>query len=58
MSEGNFVPNETSCRSQVYKLVKDLRRIRKVQGDIEPRNIDRVPGGGGVGSFSLVFLRV
>ena len=55
MSEGNFVLNETSCRSQVYKLVKDLRRIRKVQGDIEPRNIDRVPGGGASGFFLIGF---
>ncbi|KIL54824.1 hypothetical protein M378DRAFT_174006 [Amanita muscaria Koide BX008] len=33
-------------RSQVYKLVQDLHRIGIRHGDLEPRNIGRVRGGG------------
>ncbi|KAM6493292.1 hypothetical protein JOM56_011426 [Amanita muscaria] len=33
-------------RSQVYKLVQDLHRIGIMHGDLEPRNIGRVRGGG------------
>ncbi|KAF8344431.1 hypothetical protein F5887DRAFT_1272389 [Amanita rubescens] len=33
-------------RSQVYKLVRDLHRIRITHGDLEPRNIARAREGG------------
>ncbi|KAH9042052.1 hypothetical protein EDB85DRAFT_1856993 [Lactarius pseudohatsudake] len=32
--------------TQVYKLVRDLHRVGIIHGDLEPRNIARVPGGG------------
>lgn len=35
-----------SCRSQVYKLVRDLHRIGITHGDLEPRNIARAREGG------------
>ena len=33
-------------RVQVYKLVQDLHSIGIVHGDLEPRNIARIHGGG------------
>ncbi|KAI9465415.1 hypothetical protein BJY52DRAFT_1202193 [Lactarius psammicola] len=35
-----------SERTQVYGLVWDLHRVGIVHGDLEPRNVARVPGGG------------
>ena len=35
-----------SCRSQVYKLARDLHRIGIIHGDLEPRNIGRTREGG------------
>ena len=34
------------CRTQLYGLVWNLHRVGIVHGDLEPRNIARVPGGG------------
>ncbi|KAH9170940.1 hypothetical protein EDB89DRAFT_1222301 [Lactarius sanguifluus] len=33
-------------QTQIYRLVWDLHRVGIVHGDLEPRNIARVPGGG------------
>ncbi|KAH9039908.1 hypothetical protein EDB84DRAFT_1577092 [Lactarius hengduanensis] len=35
-----------SEQTQVYGLVRDLHRLGIIHGDLEPRNIARVPGGG------------
>ncbi|KAH8995247.1 kinase-like domain-containing protein, partial [Lactarius hatsudake] len=35
-----------SEQTQIYWLVRDLHRVGIVHGDLEPRNIARVPGGG------------
>ncbi|KAI9464977.1 hypothetical protein BJY52DRAFT_1392951 [Lactarius psammicola] len=35
-----------SERTQLYGLVRNLHRVGIVHGDLEPRNIARVPGGG------------
>jgi serine/threonine protein kinase len=35
-----------SCRTQVYKLAQDLHSIGIVHGDLEPRNVMRILGGG------------
>ncbi|KAH9057411.1 hypothetical protein EDB87DRAFT_1823633 [Lactarius vividus] len=35
-----------SERTQIYGLVWDLHRVGIVHGDLEPRNVARVPGGG------------
>ncbi|KAH9039312.1 hypothetical protein EDB85DRAFT_2287134 [Lactarius pseudohatsudake] len=35
-----------SEQTRVYKLVGDLHRVGIVHGDLEPRNVARVPGGG------------
>jgi hypothetical protein len=34
------------CRTHLYELVRDLHRVGIVHGDLEPRNIARVPEGG------------
>ena len=33
------------CRTQVYGLVRDLHKVGIIHGDLEPRNVVRVPGG-------------
>ncbi|KAH9176767.1 hypothetical protein EDB89DRAFT_2112700 [Lactarius sanguifluus] len=35
-----------SEQTQVYELVRDLHRVGIVHGDLRPRNVARVPGGG------------
>lgn len=35
-----------SCRAEIYKLFKDLHSVGIMHGDLEPRNIVRVKGGG------------
>ena len=34
------------CRKHIYGLARDLHRVGIVHGDLEPRNVARVPGGG------------
>jgi tRNA A-37 threonylcarbamoyl transferase component Bud32 len=35
-----------SYRAEVYRLVQDLHSVGIVHGDLEPRNVLRVKGGG------------